>query len=367
MKTIINENQRGLLFKNGKFVKMLPSGKYRTFGDKTIEVQELDKALGSQSASLDVLLKDKAIASETVCAEVGDCQLALHFIDGKFSEALRHGKYAYFNTYQKHEFTMIDISSPEVSDEIPEYIFSKIPTYLYTKVEVAEYQKARLYFNQKFIRLLDAGTYYFWKTDIKVDAGFADIRLTKMDITGQEILTQDKVSVRVNFVCNYRITDFIKVKTEIDDYEEQIHVAAQLALRDFIGKYRIDEILENKEQMSQYVFDRLKVRETDFYVEFTDSGVKDIILPGEIRDIMNTVLVAEKRAQANVITRREEVASTRSLLNTAKLMDENKTLYKLKELEYVERICEHVGSIHVGSNSDLISQLTAILQNPKVS
>lgn len=367
MKTIINENQRGLLFKNGKFVKMLSSGKYRTFGDKTIEAQDIDKALGSQSASLDVLLKDKTIASETACAEVGDRQLALHFIDGKFSEALCHGKYAYFNTYNKHEFTMIDISSPEVSGEIPEYIFSKIPAYLYTKIEVAEHQKARLYFNQRFIRLLDAGTYYFWKTDIKVDVGFADIRLTKMDITGQEILTQDKVSVRVNFVCNYRITDFIKVKTEIDDDEEQIHVAAQLALRDFIGKYRIDEILENKEQLSQYVFDRLKTRESGFYVEFTDAGVKDIILPGEIRDIMNTVLVAEKRAQANVITRREEVASTRSLLNTAKLMDENKTLYKLKELEYVERICENVGNINVNGSGDILSQLTTVLRGKAVN
>ena len=58
-------------------------------------------------------------------------------------------------------------------------------------------------------------------------------------------------------------------------------------------------------------------------MEIIDAGVKDIILPGEIRDIMNTVLIAEKRAQANVITRREEVASTRSLLNTAKLMEEN--------------------------------------------
>ena len=68
-----------------------------------------------------------------------------------------------------------------------------------------------------------------------------------------------------------------------------------------------------------------------------------------------------KRAQANVITRREEVASTRSLLNTAKLMDENTTLYKLKELEYLERICEHVGNISVSSNGDIISQLTKII------
>ena len=96
-------------------------------------------------------------------------------------------------------------------------------------------------------------------------------------------------------------------------------------------------------------------------MEIKDAGVKDIILPGEIREIMNTVLVAEKRAQANVISRREEVASTRSLLNTAKLMEENQTLYKLKELEYVERICENIGSITLAGSGDLLSQLVGVL------
>ena len=90
-------------------------------------------------------------------------------------------------------------------------------------------------------------------------------------------------------------------------------------------------------------------------------AVRDIILPGEIRDIMNTVLIAEKKAQANVIARREEVASTRSLLNTAKLMEENKTLYKLKELEYLERIFENVSTITVNGSGDILSQLASVL------
>ncbi len=96
-------------------------------------------------------------------------------------------------------------------------------------------------------------------------------------------------------------------------------------------------------------------------MEFQNAGIKDIILPGEIRDIMNTVLVAERKAQANVITRREEVASTRSLLNTAKLMDENKTLYKLKEMECLERICAQVGNIQVSGGGALLEQLKNIL------
>ena len=119
--------------------------------------------------------------------------------------------------------------------------------------------------------------------------------------------------------------------------------------------------------MSKYLLDTLKEKGKELYLSINEASVKDIILPGEIRDIMNTVLVAEKRAQANVITRREEVASTRSLLNTARLMDENATLYKLKELEYVERICEKVGNININGGSDELSQLTGMLSSNKNS
>ena len=124
-----------------------------------------------------------------------------------------------------------------------------------------------------------------------------------------------------------------------------------------MGNYKLDELLESKEQISKEIYKALKARETMFCVNFLTTGIKDIILPGEIRQIMNSVLVAEKTAQANVISRREEVASTRSLLNTAKLMDENKTLYKLKELEYLERICEKVGEISVNGNMGIVEQL----------
>lgn len=361
-KVIINENQRGLLFKNGKYVKMLPAGKYFSYGGKEIEVLNLEQPIISDKCALDIILSDPTVANNVSVIEVADEELALHFVNGKFVSVLRHGKYAFWSLIDKHEYKIVDISTPEVSADVPEYIFTKIPSIYYTKVEVLEYQKARLYFNQKFIKILDAGTYYFWKNGVKIDVGFVDTRLTQMDITGQEILTQDKVSLRINFVCNYRVTDYVKILTEIDDFAEQMHVAAQLALREYVGKYKLDEILENKSQMSEFVFRKLKEKEKDLFVEITDAGVKDIILPGEIREIMNTVLVAEKRAQANVITRREEVASTRSLLNTAKLMDENQTLYKLKELEYVERICENVGNINLNGNTDVLSQLTGILR-----
>lgn len=359
---IINENQRGFVFKNGKYLKMLEAGKYREMFGKEIEVVAMNQPIACTACSLETLLQDKEVACQTAVVEVADEQIALHFVNGKFAGALRAGKYAFWATVDKHEFQIVSIAEPEVSEDIPQYIFGKLPSFLFSKVEVAEYEKARLYYDNKLVRILDAGTYYFWKGKTVVTVNKVDTRLTQMDITGQEILTKDKVNIRINFMCNYRITDYVKVLTEIDNYREQLHVAAQLFLREYVGRYRLDEILENKEQLGTYVFEQLKEKAKTFYLEITDAGVKDIILPGEIRDIMNTVLVAEKRAQANVITRREEVASTRSLLNTAKLMEENKTLYKLKELEYMERICENVGNITVNGNTDLLTQLTTIMR-----
>ncbi len=361
-KVIINENQRGLLFKNGKFVRLLYAGKYRLFGENIAEVLSTDGELYSARCSLETLLRSKEIARQTTAVEVGEQQIALHFIDGKFHQALEKGKYAFWSVERKHEFQIVSIASPEVGGSVPGYIMEQMPDELYIRISVASHQKARLYFNKRFERVLEPGTYYFWKSGVQVDVGYVDTRLTQMNITGQEILTQDKVSLRINLVCSYRITDYVRVLTEIDDYAEQLHVAAQLAMREYVGKHKLDEILEGKDQVSEYVIARLKEKAPALFVEVLDGGVKDIILPGEIRDIMNNVLAAEKRAQASVITRREEVASTRSLLNTARLMEENQTLYRLKELEYIERICANVGNINLNGTGDLLAQLGDILR-----
>lgn len=365
-KVIINENQKGFLFKNGKYVRTVGAGKYLLRGGKTVEVSELGGEIACAGCPLDVLLEDEAFASQVTVAEVNDEEIVLHFVNGRFAGVLRtRGKHAFWNGKDTHTFRAVDTSSPEVGEDVPKYLFEMLHPSLYEKIEVTEYQRGRLFLDNRFVRVLEPGTYYFWRTGVKVEVDTVDTRLTKMEITGQEIMTQDKVMLRINFVCNYRVTDFVRILTEVDDYEEQIHVAAQLALRDYVGRYKLDEILENKDGLSRFVCEKLKEKESELFVEIKDAGVKDIILPGEVRDIMNTVLIAEKKAQANVITRREEVASTRSLLNTAKLMEENQTLYKLKELEYVEHICANVGNITLNGSGDMLSQLLGLMRGGK--
>jgi len=90
-------------------------------------------------------------------------------------------------------------------------------------------------------------------------------------------------------------------------------------------------------------------------------ALKDIVLPGEIRDILNQVVAAEKQAQANLIRRREETASTRSLLNTVRLMEENPLLIRMKELETLERVVEKVDRVTVSDGFEgLLTNLVSL-------
>lgn len=364
MKIIINENERGFLFKNGKYLRTLEPGKHVLLGrGYNVERMPVDTyPLCVVNCGLDTLLADPVLAKQLTVTEVADETLALHYIDGRFQEALTSGRYAFWAISQSHEFRTVDIREPMAPAELPAALFFKMPDALYKRAEVLSYQKGRLSVGGKFVRLLEPGTYFFWNNGAKVEVSLVDTRLLQMNVQGQEMLTQDKVAVRINFVCRYRIVDFAKVMTEIEDYEEQIRVLAQLALREYIGRSRLDELLENKERLADFVLAQLKTRAEQCFVTFFDAGVKDMILPSEVREIMNTVLIAEKRAQANVITRREEVASTRSLLNTAKLMEENPTLLHLKEMECLEKICENVGNITVSGTGDLLGQLAGIMK-----
>jgi regulator of protease activity HflC (stomatin/prohibitin superfamily) len=340
---------------------MLQPGKNRinTFLGETFIRLPIDKPIKMVGADAEILMDDREFAENVVKIDVPDGSVAVRFEDGRIAGAHEAGKYFYFNYYKNISYRLFDLSKAEIEDLTPEQI-SRLPKEFYAKIIVGEGESALLFLDGKFCRMLKAGAYYFWNTKTAVTYEKVDLRMQELEINGQEILTADKVSLRVNFTASYRITDAVKIVGEIKNYKERIYAVVQLALREYIGKFRFDELLEQKENIAASVLERLRVKGGEYCVEFTDAGLKDVILPGEIRDIMNTVLVAEKNAQANVIARREEVASTRSLLNTAKLLDENATLYKLKELEYLEKICDKVGSISVGGGN-LLSELQKIV------
>ncbi|MDE6727438.1 MAG: slipin family protein [Oscillospiraceae bacterium] len=364
MKIIINNNQKGLLFKNGVLVDFLGAGKYSARGSKSIEVLPLDEEICSKNATLPQILTKVAdrYKSDDLTSEitVKNGEVCLHYVDGVFANALTAGRHAFWNEAGKHEFTIYSTADPKITD-IPAAVAAQLGAGFVIDVNIPPEYKGVVYYNGKAAEYLDAGRYFYWNGAVKITTQIYNMRVQQLDINGQEILTKDRVGVRVNFTANWRVTDYRRANETYSSISQSLYTAAQLALRDYLGGKTMDEMLADRENIGNEILGELKKRTADMFVEILSAGIKDVILPGEISAIMNSVLAAEKRAQANVITRREEVASTRSLLNTAKLMDENATLRRLKELEYIEKICENVGEITVDARSSILTQLAGII------
>lgn len=356
----IKEGMVALVFRKGNYRTVLTSGTYWvSLFDYVIEY-DLTKAFTTDK-ELNMLLKDTQLAALLEVVEVKDNEIAVQYENGNFKGILSAGQYAFWKGLIDYKFVKADLSDVNISDMFSKDLLVRRELQLFTRVFVVEsYEQGLLMVNGVFERKVDQGIYYFWKNATAISVLKADMRLVQMEVSGQEILTRDKAALRVNFFGQYRVTDIVKTLIENKDSAKQLYVLMQLALREFIGRYTLDELLEDRTSIAAYVKEVLNTKADDLGIEVRDCGVKDIILSGDVKDIMNQVLIAQKQAQANVIARREETAATRSLLNTAKLMEDNEMLFRLKEMEYVEKIAEKVSSTSLSGGSKVVDQLKEV-------
>ena len=189
------------------------------------------------------------------------------------------------------------------------------------------------------------------------------LRVKTLDVQGQEILTRDKVSLRVNLTATYRFADAQKAVRAAKDPLDHLYKEIQFGLRGAVGTRTLDALLEDKSVIDRIVAERVGERFAEIGIAVDSVGVKDIILPGDMKDLLGKVVEAEKAAQANVIRRREETNATRSLLNTAKVMESNAVALRLKELETLEKVTEKVGNLSVyGGLDSVLNELVRLKQ-----
>ena len=202
--------------------------------------------------------------------------------------------------------------------------------------------------------LLPPGLTAYWKINHLVEAEVVDTRLQVLEVSGQEILTKDKVNLRINLAANWRYSDVLLAFSQLTKPIDHLYRELQFALREVVGTRTLDELLEDKQVIDDVVSEQVKSRMLPFGMEIASLGVKDIVLPGDMKNILAQLVEAEKSAQANVIRRREETAATRSLLNTAKVMENNPVALRLKELETLERVAERIDNISVFGGLDQV-------------
>lgn len=356
----INAYQVGLVFKNGVYQRLLKEGKYWFWDGEKIQIYDLTKQFFAP-VELNILLQDEALAEALYVIDVKEAEIVLVYENGLLKQVLTAGRYTFWKSAIQYGFVRADISKIEITENIDRTtLLNRLLLPYVRSSEVQSYEKALFFVDGKYVKVLEPGVHYWWKNSIAIHAAKVDVRQQQMEINGQEILTKDKAALRINAWAQYKVANIEKAVLENKEWEKQLYVSFQLALREYISGFSFDELLEKKESLSPFIVQRVAAKAEALGIEVGGFGIRDIILPGDVKEIMNSVLVAEKKAQANIIMRREETASTRSLLNTAKLMEENAMLWKLKEMEYVEKIADKISHISVAGNGDLIEQLKQI-------
>jgi SPFH domain / Band 7 family len=356
----INTNFIGLVYKDGELKRVLTAGNYWFFRGEKVDIHSMSAPF-LPSVELNVLLQHEPLAALLDILEVKDNEIALMYQDNLFKQVLTAGKFAFWKGVTTYRFEKASVASIDIPDNIDKNILEKVQLQPFVRAfRVEANEKGLLFVDGIFKGLLTPGTYCFWKNSTPVLVHKVDTRQQAFEIPGQEILTKDKAQLRINFSVQYRVADIVKAVTESRDFDKQLYVLVQLALREWVGRLSFDELMESKNEIPKQVKAACTDKAALLGVELIDCGLKDIILPGDVKEIMNQVLIAEKRAQANIIMRREETASTRSLLNTAKLMEENAMLYKLKEMEYVEKIADKINNISLSGSGQIVDQLKQI-------
>lgn len=367
-RVVVGDGERALLYKNRRFERVLGPGVtwvWDLLARSEVRIFDL-AAVEYAGKDVEVLVQrlGAALADTFVLADVAVTEVGLVSKNGKLEDVLAPGSR---KLYWKAPVSVAVEKLPLTEGlEVPEAAAKRLRQIgvlqrFAVVVNVPAESAGLVFVDGKLSRTLAPGAYAFWNFQKNVGAEVIELRVQSVEVAGQELLTKDKVSLRVNLSASIRVTDAVAVKTKVAKYLDYLYRELQFGLRKAVSAKTLDELLGDKASLDADIFAYAKGRVAELGIEVLGVGVKDVILPGEMKEILNGVVQAEKLAQANVIRRREEANATRSLLNTAKLIEESPTLMRLKELEALEKVTEKIEKLTVfGGLDGVLNQLVKL-------
>ncbi len=375
-KFIVRKHERALLFRDGDFVKFLEPGVYR-FGTLTraYTVERFDILEPLFGHRLQDFLIDKYPADveryfDIVKTDENEIAVVYHNdnVTLIMAPATRQLFTKGVHTMRVERFEVVD--NLDVDERLAKRLLAGNDTMLKSLADKAIFARVvpeghigLLYVDGELLRSLAPGYHAFFAVDRGVSIDLFDTRVQTLEVSGQEILTRDKVSLRINLTATYQLTDAENAVRALKDPIDHLYKEVQFGLRGAVGTRTLDALLEDKTTIDQSVAGHLEARFEAVGITVQSVGVKDIILPGDMKELLGKVVEAEKAAQANVIRRREETNATRSLLNTAKVMETNAVALRLKELETLEKVTEKIGNISVyGGLDSVLNELVRMKQ-----
>ena len=355
----VKDSERAFLTRNGRFEQLLGPGKFRAFDYQGSLAAEVVPVMRAEIAPDKAFLLQKShpdlAAEHFEFVQTGPAEVAIVSLDGQPAHLVSaNTTRVFWKTVTKVEVERIDTRAELriAQKHLEKFDLARIGTVTALAV-VEQYEAGLLIVDGELREQLKPGRHAFWAVGHTVRVAKIDLRPQLLEVTAQEILTKDRAGIRVTLTAFYKIVDPTAAVTASADVGATLYRLVQFAIREAVAVRTLDEILSARDTIDQEVRAFVTERAKALGAEVGEIGLKDVILPGEVRDLLNKVVEAEKLAKANLIRRQEETAATRSLLNTAKLMENNPLLLRLKELEALEKLVEKVGRIdlHAGAGA----------------
>lgn len=344
----IGRHERGFLFKGADYVRTLRPGAHWVWGLGRVVKRVATTGLVLDLPELDVILRDPAVWDDVVVVDLRDDERALGWVDGRIHTVLGRGRAVFWKDLKAIEVETVKVERLRFEHPLLGAILEAAGgKALLQDVVVPKGARGLVYVDERLHEELGPGRYAYWKGAARVSVDVFDLREAVIDVAGQEILTADKVSLRLNLAATYRVTEPRRAAEATSNVGGALYRELQLALREAVGGRTLDALLAAKDAVGHEVQATVAPKAQALGATLSGVGIKDVILPGDMKTLLNQVIEAEKRAQANLIARREETAATRSLLNTARLIEQSPVLLRLKELEAAERVAAQVGSIQI--------------------
>ena len=367
---LVGDTERYLVFRNKRLIRILGPGVYwflNLSGPLYFERHNVrDVAFTSEWADFIVRERPELAAGYFTVVETGASEVAVVSFDGRVTRVIAPRMRALFwRGPVQVTFEVIDVvAEPEVPRRLaPALAKLGVSLAMASFHLVDEGKRGLLYLDGRLVRETGPGAYSFWTAVSTPRFDIVEMRLQTLEVPGQEILTRDKVTIRVNVWAVFEVTDPARARATVKDVEQHLYRTLQIAVRQTLATRSLEEVLAEKVDIDASVSAEVRREMEQYGVRVGGIALKDIILPGDIREILNQVVMAEKQAQANLIRRREETAATRSLLNTARLMEENPLLVRLKELETLEKIAGKVEKITVVGGLNSLLERTVTIQS----
>lgn len=337
----IRSYEAGLYFRDGEFQGVLTEGRHFLVGPSwKVRVDVVSRRLPwLQHEELDTIAKSGALTDLAEVVDLKDYQRGLVWVEGRFSHILPPGLYAYWTGVKDVRVEVVDARKVRLQhDDFKVIVRSPHAAQVLDICEVKRNAVGVSFQDGEFVETLPPGQYAWWRGVADAKVVEVDLREQTLDVAGQEIMTADKVTLRMNAVVTYRVVDARQSVTVADGAQQSLYRESQLALRAVVATRDLDAFLTDKDAVTDEFAESVRRRAGELGLEVVSVGVKDVILPGDMKELLNRVTEAKKAAEANLISRREETAAMRSQANTARLLADNPTLMRLRELEVLERV-----------------------------